>query len=125
MVRSASCHLRFDGTLTSWGANWNSQCDTPPGMSSAVGVAAGTYHTVVLLDGILPVPRLLGPARSGGRFSALAQSLYRKSYALEGSGSLSGTNWTTLSTNAGNGALLLLTDPEASGAQRFYRMRQW
>jgi hypothetical protein len=28
-------------------------------------------------------------------------------------------------TNGGNGALRTLTDPVATGAQRFYRMRQW
>jgi hypothetical protein len=48
-----------------------------------------------------------------------------KSYALEYKNSLSASNWTALSTNAGNGALRLLTDPAATASQRFYRMRQW
>jgi hypothetical protein len=35
------------------------------------------------------------------------------------------TNWSALSTNPGNGALLLLTDTNAAPPQRFYRLRQW
>ena len=39
--------------------------------------------------------------------------------------SLTTTNWSTVGTNAGNGALELLTDRTAAAAQRFYRVRQW
>ena len=120
-----SLALHADGTLTSWGANWSGQCNTPPGLSSAVGITAGAYHSAVLLDAGVLRPRLLNPTRDGARFSALAQTLYRKSYALECDNSLAISNWNALGTNAGNGALLLLTDPAASGTQRFYRIRQW
>jgi len=71
------------------------------------------------------VPQLLNPARKGPRFSAQVQTLNRKSYALECKDSLAATNWTTLSTNTGNGALRMLMDQTAPGLQRFYRMRQW
>ena len=88
-------------------------------------MAAGAYHTVVLPEGTLPVPRLMNPAKPGNRFSTLIQTLSRRSYLLECKNSLAATNWTALSTNAGNGALRILTDQTASGMQRFYRMRQW
>jgi hypothetical protein len=120
-----SLALGADGTLTAWGADWNGQCNLPAGLAPAVGVAAGSDHTVALLEGMIPVPRLLNPARKGSRFSALVQTLNRKSYALECKNALAAANWTALYTNTGNGALRILTDPTASGTQRFYRMRQW
>ena len=45
-------------------------------------------------------------------------------YALECKDSLA-TNWHCLSTNAGNGALMLLDDRGATNTHRFYRMSQW
>jgi hypothetical protein len=120
-----SVALEADGKVAAWGANGNWQCNLPPGLVPAAGIAAGEYHTLVLLADSLPVPELLLPARKGSRFSALVQTLCPRSYALEFKNSLAATNWTAVTTNAGNGALRLLTDPAAATAQRFYRMRQW
>jgi endonuclease/exonuclease/phosphatase family metal-dependent hydrolase len=120
-----SVALGADGTVTAWGADWNGQCDIPPTLAPATGIAAGQYHTLVLLAGSMPVPRLLNPGWQVNRFSALAQTLSPKNYALEYKDSLVATNWTAASTNAGNGALRVLADPTASDSLRFYRMRQW
>ena len=120
-----SLALSADGAVTAWGANWSKQCTIQTGLVPAAGIAAGSYHTVVLLEGVIPVPRLMSPARKGGRFSVLQQTLSRKSYVLEYKASLAETNWTILSTNAGNGALRMLADPSAAAPQRFYRTRQW
>jgi N-acetyl-anhydromuramyl-L-alanine amidase AmpD len=120
-----SLALGADGTVTAWGSDLNGQCDIPAGMSAATGIAAGEYHSLVLLAGSLPLPRLLNPARQGSQFTALAQTLSPRHYALEFTDSLDGTNWTGLPAVTGNGALRTLTDATASGAQRFYRMRQW
>jgi hypothetical protein len=90
-----------------------------------VGIAAGSYYTMLLLEGVTPVPRLMLPARKAGRFNVRLQTLNRKSYALEYKASLTATTWTALSTNAGNGALKMLADPSALARQRFYRTRQW
>ena len=117
--------LHTDGALTAWGADWNNQCAIPPGLFPAVGVGAGNYHTVVLLKGAMPVPRLMNPVRKGSQFSATVQTLARGSYALEYKDSLGATNWTEACIQPGNGALRILTDPAATGTQRFYRMRQW
>ncbi len=120
-----SVALQADGTVIAWGEGWNGQCAVPAGLAPASGVAAGDAHTVVLLADSLPVPKLLQPVRQGGCFSALIQTLSRRSYALEYEDALSASNWTALSTNAGNGALRVLSDPAAGPAQRFYRLRQW
>jgi O-glycosyl hydrolase len=120
-----SLAVRADGTVAAWGDNDNGQCSVPSGLSDVVGIGAGEYHSLALLVSSIPVPQLLNPARQGSRFSALAQTLNRKNYALDCKNSLAATNWNALSTNTGNGALRMLTDPAATGAQRFYRMRQW
>ena len=120
-----SVALGADGTVTAWGADWNGQSDIPPALAPATGIAAGQDHTLVLLAGSMPVPRLLNPGWQSNRFNALVQTLSPKNYALEYKNLLAATNWTALSTNAGNGALRVLTDPTAPVSQRFYRMRQW
>jgi GH25 family lysozyme M1 (1,4-beta-N-acetylmuramidase) len=120
-----SVALRADGTIVAWGADWNRQCDVPPAMAPASGIAAGEAHTVVLLADSLPVPLLLNPACKSASFKAIIQTLGRRNYALDYRNSLTASNWTALSTNAGNGALRVLVDPTATAAQRFYRMRQW
>jgi len=74
---------------------------------------------------VIPVPRLMLPVRQGDVFSAVVQTLNGRSYALQYKDSLTATNWATVCTNAGNGALRLLTDPTATATQRFYRMQQW
>jgi hypothetical protein len=123
-----SLALQANGTVAAWGDNFNGQCSLPSDLSDVVGIGAGEYHSLALLAGNVPVPQLLRPARQGSRFSALAQTLNRKNYALETNNSVATTDWSALSTNAGNGALLLLTDTtptNAAAPRRFYRMRQW
>jgi hypothetical protein len=97
----------------------------PPTLSDVVGIGASESHSLALVAGSLPVPRLLSPTWQTGRFSVLLQTLHRKHYALECQNSASATNWSPLPTNLGNGALRLLSDPAATAAQRFYRLRQW
>ena len=120
-----SVALKADGSLIAWGADGSSQCDIPSGLPPAVGVAAGSGHTVALMEKTIPVPLLMSPARKGSQFSTLAQTLNRRAYALECKDSLAATNWLCASTNAGNGALRILTDQTATETQRFYRLRQW
>ena len=120
-----SVALGADGKVTAWGADWNGQCGFPAALAPAAGIAAGENHTLVLLADALPVPQLLNSVWQGHRFSAQVQTLAPKNYALEYKDSVTATNWTTLYTNAGNGALRILTDPDATNPQRFYRMRQW
>jgi hypothetical protein len=127
---SHSLALRADGSVVAWGANWGGQCNLPPALSNAVAVGAGKYHSLVLVEGNLPALRLWSPARQDHRFIVLVQTLNRKHYTLQYLDSLA-ANWAALSTNAGNGALRLLSDPAPGVAtppattQRFYRVWQW
>ena len=120
-----SIALKAGGTMVCWGNAVNGQCGVPTALSNAVAISAGENHTLVLLAGSLPSPQLLRPALNGKQFTVIVQTLYRKNYALESKNSLLASNWTSISTNSGNGALRMLTDPAATGIQRLYRMRQW
>lgn len=116
--------LLKEGSVAAWGANWNGQCAAPV-LNNVVGVAAGQSHSLALIGGTLPTLKMLSPARQANHFSVLAQTMNRKSYAIEYAGSLSLPNWIPLATNSGNGGLLLFSDPVAAAAQRFYRLRDW
>jgi len=120
-----SVALRNDGTVTAWGDNSYGECNVAVGVSSAVAISAGANSTIVLVAGTQPVSRLFAPVWNGGGFSALVQTLNRKTYALNFKTSLSGSNWTALPGVTGNGALRLLRDPSAGGVGRFYRSQQF
>jgi hypothetical protein len=119
-----SLGLKSDGAIVAWGADWDGQCDLPA-LSAVVGIGAGAVHTVLLVESTLPDRKLLNPSIQSKRFTALLQTLNRKHYALEYSTSIPASQWNGVATNAGNGALEILTDPTANAPRRFYRMRQW
>ena len=117
--------LKADGTMAAWGDDQNGQCDLAANAAQVAAFSAGENHSVALTGGALPTPLMLNPAVRTHQFSALAQTLARRHYALEFESSISAADWSGLSTNAGNGALELLTDPAVGAPQRFYRVRQW
>ncbi len=119
-----SVALAGDGTLVAWGANWNGQSSLPTTGTNAVSVAAGSYHTLVLLDDGTFVPRVINPSRQDSQASMLVQTYQSRNYVLEGRNALATETWTAVSTNHGNGALKVLTDPCLGASQRFYRVRQ-
>ena len=117
--------LKADGTVVAWGANWNGQCAIPATANNALAVAAGLYHTLVLVDDGLLAPRLSNPVWKSGQIRLGLHTFQGKKYVLEYKNSLADLPWTALSTNNGNGAVRILTDTNAWGAQRFYRVGQW
>ena len=58
-------------------------------------------------------------------FSVPVQTDLIGRYSLEHVDSLTRSNWTALPALNGNGAVLQLTDPHATNAYRFYRVRRW
>jgi hypothetical protein len=120
-----SLALKADGSIAAWGDNWNGQCNLASTLANIAGLACGEEHSLLLITSVLPTPELLSPVRTPNTFSFVIQTLNRKHYALEYKDSLTTTSWTPVCTNAGNGALELLTDRAATAAQRFYRLRQW
>ncbi len=50
---------------------------------------------------------------------------HNRVYRLKYKDDLSGGDWIGLPLVAGNGGTLTLSDPDAAGARRFYRVRRW
>lgn len=90
-------------------------------------VSAGLNHSLAI-TGIATTSlgvQLLTPAWSNGRFSVSLPTQSGKVYALEYKNLLEDTEWIALPLVAGNGGEKTLTDPTATGAHRFYRVRRW
>ena len=40
--------LKADGTIVSWGSNFQGEGDVPPNLSNVVAIATGAYHSLAL-----------------------------------------------------------------------------
>jgi hypothetical protein len=120
-----SLALRGDSTVKAWGNNWYGQCNFPTTLSNVVAIAAGDSHSIALVGAPVLPPLLLNPSLQGTVFSVSLQTTIGKHYVLQYKTSLSSTTWTLLAPVAGNGALQVLTDPNATSQQRFYRVQEY
>ena len=121
---SHSVALESNGTVAAWGNNWNGQTSLPF-VTNAVAVAAGEAHTLILLGAVPAYPQILRTALNGTRFGILVRTLPGKNYALEYKTSLNSATWSSATIVRGTGSVQLLLDPDATGLQRFYLIRQW
>lgn len=71
-----------------------------------------------------PVPVLLNPRAFSNRFEVSLLTETGKNYALQYIGSITNTNWTTLPSVPGNGAMRTLTNSAPLTTNRFYRVLQ-
>ena len=117
--------LKANGFAAAWGNNLNGQCDVPNAVSNVIGVAAGSVHSLLLLGSPAGNPVILSASHSAGQFTVLVQTASGKSYSLEYKDSLSASTWVGLPAVQGNGTVQTLTDPNATVAQRFYRVKQF
>jgi hypothetical protein len=119
--------LRANGTLIASGYPYDGQTNIPPGLTNVLAVASGSYHNLALVgDGPpLQFSPLLDPTWKSNRFTASLNSENKRVYRLEFKDSLSDSSWSALPLVAGTGRKITLTDPSATGTQRFYRVRQW
>lgn len=111
--------LRSDGSVVSWG-------DAPPdpGLSNVVAIAAGTWHSLALLEPVtLPRPLLSGPqALKNHTFQFALQGQLGYRYVVETSTNL--TDWTFFRNVAGQATpVSLVCEPAAGSAGQFYRAR--
>jgi len=122
-----SLALRADGTLTAWGDKTYAATDVPAGLKDVVAIAGGGSFSLALVGDAPPVVQasLLSPSWNAGGFSVSLPTQSGRVYRLEYKSSLADANWIALPLVAGNGGVRQLTDPTATGAQRFYRVRRW
>ena len=71
----------------------------------------------------VPAPEMFGAGLTNGVFGVSVFTVTGKNYVLEYKNAITDTAWTPLSTVAGNGDVVALTDPAATGSQRVYRVQ--
>jgi hypothetical protein len=92
------------------------------GASSSLWSQAQTFYVQVVTPAP-PAPVVLATKAPGASFSVQAATVSGFTYFLEYTTSFVGGTWTTAAQTAGDGTLQTLTDPAATGPQRFYRLR--
>ena len=119
--------LLSNGTVVAWGDNSFGQTNVPAGLTNVAAIAAGGTQNLARVGSGPPVQRapVINPILSGISFSFQVPSQSGRVYALEHKDNLSDANWVSLPLAAGTGTNLVLLDPTATNAQRFYRVRQW
>jgi fibronectin type 3 domain-containing protein len=112
----------FTGYRSSNGVDWIAMGTNvqvfPAAMTVGIGVTA--HDNALLATGVfsnfqvsrfIAEPTLMGLVYAGGTFSASFQSQNGISYDIQYKNDLGASQWTTLTTLAGNGAVLSFTDP--------------
>ena len=119
--------LKSDGAVLAWGYSYDGELAVPGDLKNVVGIAASSSYSLALVsDGTPGLATLLAsPAWGPGGFSLSLTTRSGRVYLLEYKNSLTDGNWTGLPLVAGKGGVITLTDPTASGSQRYYRIRQW
>lgn len=83
-----------------------------------------TLQAATLTGSDQPAPvTILNPALNGGGFSFAFATETGRSYTVQFSDVLPGTDWQTLGNFPGTGSNVVVTDPVTDRAQRFYRVQ--
>ncbi len=120
-----SLALRRDGTVIAWGYNADGQTNVPAGLKNVFAVAAGERFSMALVSPNTLSVGVVSASKHGDGFSVAVPTISGRVYGLEFSDSLSPAVWMAAPLVAGNGKLHVLTDPEATVSQRFYRVLRW
>jgi hypothetical protein len=98
------------------------------GSTALVGIGANSRRTGRLAIAtfsnvrIIKSARLVNSSYGAGNFSASFQSEVSVAYQVQYTTDLNAPSWTTLTTLAGDGALMSFVDSTAGGQSRFYRL---
>jgi alpha-tubulin suppressor-like RCC1 family protein len=124
-----SLALHADGTVIGWGRNDFGEVTIPAGLTNVMAISAGNSHTLAVIgENSVPSgpgfePIVLRAALVNNQVSLLFPTAIGKVYSVESKSSLGDSNWTALTMILGDGAVKMVTDGEATHAQRFYRLR--
>jgi alpha-tubulin suppressor-like RCC1 family protein len=118
--------VRADGTVVAWPPDMPAT-GVPSGLTNVVASAGGVYQGLALIGDGPPVVQasVSHPATTAEGFSVSLPTQSGRVYRLEYKHSLADPDWTPLPLVAGTGHAQTLTDPTATGKQRFYRVRRW
>ncbi len=118
--------LNARGTVVSW-PRGAVATEVPNGLTNVMAVAAGAFQSLALVGDGFPLTqaRMTRPTIDDNGFSVSVPTQSGRVYRLEYKNSLADSDWTPLPLVAGTGGERTLTDPTASGTQRFYRVRRW
>ncbi len=126
--------LKSDGTVAAWGAGVGTniyvdcgQTNVPPNLTNVLQIAAGSVNSLALVGTTAPVSGVLltSPIRSTNGFRVSLPAHSGRVYRLEYKNALTNGSWTALPLVAGVPGNLQLSDPSATNAARFYRVRRW
>ncbi|MCI0747468.1 MAG: hypothetical protein L0Y58_18850 [Verrucomicrobia subdivision 3 bacterium] len=96
---------------------------TLSGCGTIIGNVINNGGTISTNCGSATPPTMMNPQFSSGTFSFSFQSEPGVTYNIEYQTTLSEGPWQPLETRTGDGSVLMVTDPAASGVSRFYRIR--
>lgn len=112
--------LKRDGRAVVWGRGASSLLTPPSSLSNVVSVALSTMHFIALtID-----PQITAIEHKNQQYTVRFPSFSGQQYTVESSPNLSPGNWTNLTTIPGTGYEATVTDTNAAGSVRFYRLRQ-
>ena len=122
-----SLAIRADGSVVVWGNNWAGQTNVPPGLTNGLSASCSYGDSLVVVGNgpLLRQATALNLTRAPSSFSLQIQTRSGCVYQLEYKDTVFGNTWTSFPLVAGNGGVKTFTDPSASGATRFYRVRSW
>ena len=105
--------MRSDGSFVTWPPNAHRD------VTNVVSVGLGPHHSVVLtID-----PQLTAIERTNQQTAIRFPTFSGQQYTVESSPDFSPGSWTNLVTIPGTGFEVGVTDTNAAGAARFYRLR--
>jgi hypothetical protein len=116
--------IQEGGSVVAWGDNLYSQSIPSGIIASAAEVAAGAYHSLALLGQTPLGPTLLSPNRKGYTFNVAIQTIVGKAYFLQSRTSPSSGAWSPVTAVLGDGGIKIISDPTATAAARYYRIRE-
>jgi hypothetical protein len=103
------------------------QTNVPALLTNVVAIAAGQYTSLALLgDGPPKLQSQLAQINlNTNGFSLTVPSQSGRVFVLQYKDSLADSNWLSLPLVPGTGGNLLLRDPSATNAQRYYQVQRW
>ena len=124
-AQSSSRFAITRGVIADGGTTFSSSARFQLGSTIAQPVAAVPSSARFSIQGgfwITPAPVLFAPVKVGTNFTVSIQSELGKTYTVSYANSLASPNWQNLTSVAGNGAVITVTNSVLGVSARFFRL---